>query len=232
MTPTLHDHHDQDCRARRRKTRWRRCAISSDLPEGVIYLDGNSLGVLPKATAARVAAVVHAGMGPRPDPAAGTRRLVRPAATHGRQDRPLVGAGPNEVVAADSTSVNLFKVLSAALNIAARTRPQRRVVVSERSNFPTDLYIAEGAVQASAAAPGAGGARGDRRRAGNQTTCRADAHPCELPHRRHARHGRRHRRRARRRRAGGVGPGAQRRRGAGGLTAAAPTSPWAAATNT
>jgi kynureninase len=55
----------------------------------------------------------------------------------------LVGANPNEVVATDSTSINLFKVLSAALNMAREDAPQRDTVVSERSNFPTDLYIAE-----------------------------------------------------------------------------------------
>jgi kynureninase len=55
----------------------------------------------------------------------------------------LVGAGPNEVVATDSTSINLFKVLSAALNMAREDAPQRKTLVSERSNFPTDLYIAE-----------------------------------------------------------------------------------------
>jgi kynureninase len=56
----------------------------------------------------------------------------------------LVGAGPNEVVATDSTSINLFKVLSAALNMARDAdAPQRKTLVSERSNFPTDLYIAE-----------------------------------------------------------------------------------------
>ena len=55
----------------------------------------------------------------------------------------LIGAAPGEVVATDSTSINLYKVLSAALNIAAVDAPTRKVVVSERSNFPTDLYIAE-----------------------------------------------------------------------------------------
>jgi kynureninase len=55
----------------------------------------------------------------------------------------LVGAGRGQLVVADSTSVNLFKVLSVALTIAAADAPQRRVVLSERSNFPTDLYIAE-----------------------------------------------------------------------------------------
>jgi len=55
----------------------------------------------------------------------------------------IVGAGAGELVATDSTSINLFKVLSAALSIARQDSPQRRVIVSERSNFPTDLYIAE-----------------------------------------------------------------------------------------
>jgi kynureninase len=55
----------------------------------------------------------------------------------------LVGVGPGELVVADSTSVNLFKVLSAALNIAKSRAPERRVILSERSNFPTDLYIAQ-----------------------------------------------------------------------------------------
>jgi kynureninase len=55
----------------------------------------------------------------------------------------LVGAGPNELVVADSTSVNLFKVLSAALALARAADPARRVILSERDNFPTDLYIAQ-----------------------------------------------------------------------------------------
>jgi kynureninase len=54
-----------------------------------------------------------------------------------------VGARPGELVVADSTSVNLYKVLSAALSIAQADDPRRRVIVSERHNFPTDLYIAE-----------------------------------------------------------------------------------------
>ncbi|MDP2056086.1 MAG: aminotransferase class V-fold PLP-dependent enzyme, partial [Acidobacteriota bacterium] len=111
--------------------------------EGVIYLDGNSLGVLPAATAARVAAVVqdewgvglirswnHAGwidLG---------QRIAAKIAT-------LVGAGPSEVVVADSTSVNLYKVLSAAIAIAKASAPPRTVMVSEQTNFPTDLYIAD-----------------------------------------------------------------------------------------
>jgi kynureninase len=115
-----------------------------DLPDGVIYLDGNSLGVLPKAAPARVAQVVGDEWG---------RGLIRSWNTAAWMALPqrvgdkiarLVGAQPGELVATDSTSVNLFKVLSAALAVARADAPRRNVIVSERSNFPTDLYIAEG----------------------------------------------------------------------------------------
>ena len=115
------------------------------LPEDVIYLDGNSLGVLPTATPARVAAAVQDEWG---------SGLIRSWNSAGWVDLPqrvgdkigrLIGAGPGQTLAADSTSVNLFKVLSAAIAIVkAGGDTQRRVIVSERSNFPTDLYIAEG----------------------------------------------------------------------------------------
>ncbi|MBX3636763.1 MAG: kynureninase [Rubrivivax sp.] len=114
-----------------------------ELPPGLIYLDGNSLGVLPRATAARVQQVVRAEWG---------QDLIRSWNSAGWIDLPqrigdkiarLVGAGAGELVVADSTSVNLFKVLSAALAIVRESGTQRRVIVSERSNFPTDLYIAE-----------------------------------------------------------------------------------------
>ena len=117
------------------------------LPDGVIYLDGNSLGVLSRATATRVQQVVQQEWG---------TDLIRSWNTAGWIDLPqrvgnkiakLVGAGENELVVADSTSVNLFKVLSAALRIVQADTPKgaptRRCIVSERSNFPTDLYIAE-----------------------------------------------------------------------------------------
>ena len=113
------------------------------LPPGLIYLDGNSLGVLPKATAARVQQVVQQEWGVD---------LIRSWNTAGWMELPqrvgdkiarLVGAGAGELVVADSTSVNLFKVLSAALSMAQADTPKRKRIVSERSNFPTDLYIAE-----------------------------------------------------------------------------------------
>jgi kynureninase len=114
-----------------------------ELPDGVIYLDGNSLGVLPKATAARVEQVVRDEWG---------RGLIRSWNSAGWIHLPqrvgdkiarLVGAAPGELVVADSTSVNLFKVLSAALQITRVDAPARRVILSERHNYPTDLYIAE-----------------------------------------------------------------------------------------
>jgi kynureninase len=65
----------------------------------------------------------------------------------GKQIAPLIGAGADQVVATKTTSVNLYKVPSAAISICQQDTPQRRVLVSERSNFPTDLYIAEGLCQ-------------------------------------------------------------------------------------
>ncbi|MFI4929112.1 MAG: kynureninase [Burkholderiales bacterium] len=114
-----------------------------ELPAEVIYLDGNSLGALPKATPDRVQRTVRDEWG---------RGLITSWNHAGWIDLPrrlgdkiarLVGAAPGELVVADSTSINLFKVLWAALSLQQRRSPQRRVIVSERSNFPTDLYIAQ-----------------------------------------------------------------------------------------
>jgi kynureninase len=133
----------QDCRALDAQDPLRDLRRQFTLPEGVIYLDGNSLGVLPNTAAARVAEAVTAEWG---------QGLIRSWNSAGWFELPqrlgnkiarLIGAAPGEVVATDSTSINLYKVLSAALHIAAQDVPQRKVIVSERSNFPTDLYIAE-----------------------------------------------------------------------------------------
>ena len=118
------------------------------IPPGMVYLDGNSLGVMPKAAAARAAEVVTQEWGTgliRSWNSAGWFDLPQRL---GNQLAPLIGAGLDEVVVTDSTSINLYKVLSAALSIVAQDTPERRVIVSERSNFPTDLYIAEGLCQA------------------------------------------------------------------------------------
>ena len=117
------------------------------LPEGLIYLDGNSLGPLPQAAATRAAQVVQREWGQ------GLIRSWNDAGWFAMPQRvgariaPLIGAQPHEVVATDSTSVNLFKVLSAALAIAAADTPGKTVVLSERHNFPTDLYIAQSVCQ-------------------------------------------------------------------------------------
>ncbi len=113
------------------------------LPDGVIYLDGNSLGPLPRALPARIAQVVEREWG---------QTLIRSWTEHGWLKAPLsvgekigrlIGAAPGSTVLADATSVNLFKLLSAALEL----RPERRVILTEHGNFPTDLYIAHGLVE-------------------------------------------------------------------------------------
>ena len=117
------------------------------IPPGLIYLDGNSLGVMPAAAPARAAQVVTQEWGQ------GLIRSWNDASWFnlpqrlGNRIAPLIGAQTDEVVVTDSTSVNLFKVLSAALKIAAQDQPTRKRIVSERSNFPTDLYIAQGLCQ-------------------------------------------------------------------------------------
>jgi len=113
------------------------------LPADKIYLDGNSLGVLPKATPARVAQVVQHEWGEHLIESWNTAHWIELPQRVGNKIAQLVGAGPNELVAADSTSVNLFKVLSAALTMVRADAPHRQAIVSERDNFPTDLYIAE-----------------------------------------------------------------------------------------
>ncbi|MGH6943957.1 MAG: kynureninase [Geminicoccaceae bacterium] len=110
------------------------------LPEGVVYLDGNSLGPLPQSTEELLRDVVRRQWG---------TDLITSWTRHGWIDLPrtvgakiarLIGARPDEVIVTDSISVNLFKLVSAALAL----RPGRRVVLSERGNFPTDLYVVQG----------------------------------------------------------------------------------------
>jgi kynureninase len=110
------------------------------LPDGVIYLDGNSLGALPKSAPEALNDAATRQWG---------ERLIRSwnegwidAPTRlGARIAPLVGARADEVIVGDSTSAHLFKLLVAAL----RVDPDRRTIVSETGNFPTDLHIAEGA---------------------------------------------------------------------------------------
>lgn len=117
-----------------------------DLPDGVIYLDGNSLGVLPRSARARTFEVLNHEWGTgliRSWNAAGWFELpVRLGDKLGR----LLGAGPGEVVVTDTTSLNLFKAIAAALRIQQASHPNRRVIVSERESFPTDLYMVQGMI--------------------------------------------------------------------------------------
>jgi kynureninase len=117
--------------------------LQFQIPDGLIYLDGNSLGVLPCSTAARLQQVITQEWGVGLIGSWNSAGWMAQPQRIGDKIATLVGAGPGELVVADSTSVNLFKVLSAALAMQREGAPERRVVVSERSNFPTDLYIAE-----------------------------------------------------------------------------------------
>jgi len=114
-----------------------------DVPEGTVYLDGNSLGALPKETAGRIDEVIRTQWG---------RDLITGWNKHGWVDLPrrlgaklakLIGAAADEVVICDSTSLNVFKLLSAALAL----RPERQIILSDTGNFPTDLYMAQGLAQ-------------------------------------------------------------------------------------
>lgn len=113
------------------------------LPEATIYLDGNSLGALPADAAARVHDAVTRQWGQDLIRSWNTAGWVDLPQRLGAKLAPLIGARPDEVIVADSTSVNLFKLLSAAL----RMRAGRGLILSERGNFPTDLYIAQGLIE-------------------------------------------------------------------------------------
>jgi kynureninase len=115
------------------------------LPDGVVYLDGNSLGALPLAVGHRLAALVRDEWGEglirswnaRPD---GSGDWMRLPARVAARIAPLIGVRPEDVHLGDSTSVCLFKTITAA----ARLRPDRRVIVVEPTTFPTDGYVAAG----------------------------------------------------------------------------------------
>lgn len=110
------------------------------LPEGVVYLDGNSLGALPRATAAALGDATARQWGDslvsgwtRHDWIGMPQRL-------GAKIALLIGAAADEVIITDTTSTNVFKLVAAAM----AARPDRRVVLTEAGNFPTDVYMAQG----------------------------------------------------------------------------------------
>ncbi|WP_114521006.1 kynureninase [Altererythrobacter sp. ZODW24] len=109
-------------------------------PDGVIYLDGNSLGALPVATPGRVEKVIREEWGIGLIRSWNDADWISMPQRVGSKIAPLIGAEPDEVIAADSVSVNLFKLIAAALAM----QPGRTVVLSEPGNFPTDLYMIQG----------------------------------------------------------------------------------------
>ena len=113
------------------------------LPEGVLYLDGNSLGALPKATGKRVAEAVTTEWGEGLIRSWNSHDWIGAPARVGAKIARLIGAASHEVVVADSTSVNLYKLIVAAV----RQQAGRTTVLSEPGNFPTDLYVAQGAAE-------------------------------------------------------------------------------------
>jgi kynureninase len=111
-----------------------------DLPPGVIYLDGNSLGPLPKGAAERARRTIEAEWGGRLIRAWNECGWMAAPAAVGDRVAALIGAQPGSVVMGDTLSVKVFQALAAALSL----RPDRRVVLSDSGNFPSDLYMAQG----------------------------------------------------------------------------------------
>jgi kynureninase len=120
----------------------RACRASFALPEGLIYLDGNSLGALPVDTPAAVAHTLWGEWGDDLIASWNSHDWIGLPQRLGNRISPLIGAGEGEVVVCDSTSVNLYKLIVAALT----ARPGRKTIVTEAGNFPTDIYVAQGAV--------------------------------------------------------------------------------------
>lgn len=113
------------------------------LPEGVIYLDGNSLGPLPKGVSEKLAKAVEQDWGHSLISSWNTADWINLPVRIGDRLAPLVGAQPGEMVVGDSTSVNIFKLAAALLERDGK----RGKIITERQNFPTDIYILEGLIE-------------------------------------------------------------------------------------
>ncbi|WP_296404372.1 kynureninase [Psychrobacter sp.] len=114
------------------------------LPSGVIYLDGNSLGAKPKTALAKAEQVISKEWGVDLINSWNKADWWGLATRLGDKIAPLMGANPNEAVVSDSTSVNLFKVLAAAIKNQAEVAPDHKAIIVERDVFPTDIYIVQG----------------------------------------------------------------------------------------
>ncbi|HIO46965.1 TPA: kynureninase, partial [Candidatus Poribacteria bacterium] len=110
------------------------------LPSKLIYFDGNSLGPLPKQTINMLDSMIQKEWGNGLISSWNKENWINMPRDLGNKIAPLIGAKKGEVVVVDSTSINLFKVLSSALLL----KKNRKIIVSEAENFPSDLYILEG----------------------------------------------------------------------------------------
>jgi kynureninase len=113
------------------------------VPQDVIYLDGNSLGALPRETLPRLTHVIEEEWGNGLIRSWNAAHWMDAPARIGDKIARMIGATAGEVIVADSTSVNLFKLLAGALQV----QPGRHFILTEASNFPTDLYIAQGLIE-------------------------------------------------------------------------------------
>ncbi|WP_428540729.1 kynureninase [Profundibacter sp.] len=114
------------------------------LPEGVIYLDGNSLGPLPKAAVARIGQAMQDEWGEMLITGWNRAGWMEQPTRVGDRIARLIGAEAGHVVMGDTLSIKVYQALAAALEM----RPDRRVILSDSGNFPTDLYMAEGLIGA------------------------------------------------------------------------------------
>jgi kynureninase len=110
------------------------------LPEGMIYLDGNSLGPLPRATAARVAKTVQDEWGAMLITAWNKAGWMDKPMSVGNRIARLVGAEPNSVAMGDTLSIKVYQAVASGLEM----NPTRKVILSDSGNFPSDLYMAQG----------------------------------------------------------------------------------------
>lgn len=115
-----------------------------ELPEGMIYLDGNSLGALPRNALNRAQDVVNREWGTDLINSWNKAGWWELPTRLGDQLAPLIGAGKGEVVVTDTTSLNLFKVIANAVHIQQHNHPEKKIILAERDAFPTDLYMIQG----------------------------------------------------------------------------------------
>jgi kynureninase len=127
----------------------RSCRDRFALPDGVVYLNGNSLGALPRNGPARVARTVEAEWGDTLIGAWNKHGWIDMPQRLGARIAPLIGAKPHEVLACDSTSVNLFKLAMAAAELQRAARGAPGTLLTESENFHSDIYIADGAARLS-----------------------------------------------------------------------------------